>query len=530
MQTLEKIQDITGLTLKKCGKGWKARAIWRGDKEPSLSIFPGSDGELFYRDHATGETGHITQILTRHYGMTLQQAKAALGLDNAAYVPQVKKEAPELVPVKLPQPRENQEYVGVPDHIRALFHAKLQRLPDELARRGFGEDVLGMFPFAIYQKGLAFPIIGPNGEWRQVKVRLSGNAARYRYAVTGGGAPALYLGPKEAPSVMIVEGELNALAYHYMFTLKGAHIRVIGLPGASYVLTKEDVEQLRGKAIWIDTDADVPGRKLRDDLNYIIQTTCEDAVVYIYNEDNLHRDACELLACQGVDGFWETFMKRAKDVKRRGSHAKRVNEKIASYVKGIDNKREVYRLLGTWVSWAANYLPVWAYSAEAIVRSMGVKVIGHDNRRLLRLVAALNMAGGMAPSLNALERMGAIGNKHEHDKWAIKKAVELGLIEEIPNKRKGSAGYRLKAGWLKRLKAHVKRYEQQHREEIEKRAAFVRNQRHSFWQKFYEFARRFSAWVRANVLARGLTPPAPPPFKPEVVRPPSPPSIRPALV
>lgn len=54
------------------------KAVWRGDENPSLSLFQSDDGTWLYRDHGTNETGNSFGFLVDILGLSKKEAAEAL--------------------------------------------------------------------------------------------------------------------------------------------------------------------------------------------------------------------------------------------------------------------------------------------------------------------------------------------------------------------------------------------------------------------------------------------------------------------
>lgn len=62
----------------KPGKAGVVKAIWRGDENPSFSLFQAEEGTWLYRDHGTGETGNSFGFLIDILGVSKQEAAEAI--------------------------------------------------------------------------------------------------------------------------------------------------------------------------------------------------------------------------------------------------------------------------------------------------------------------------------------------------------------------------------------------------------------------------------------------------------------------
>jgi hypothetical protein len=99
--------------------------------------------------------------------------------------------------------------------------ARLKYVPASMNHRGFTLEDLQHLEFAAEGDTAVFPITGPDGTVLALKLRLANatDGQRYRYRPTGHGSPAWCSpGFLERNTVLIIEGELNAMACYTVLT------------------------------------------------------------------------------------------------------------------------------------------------------------------------------------------------------------------------------------------------------------------------------------------------------------------------
>lgn len=75
--------DYLGVrVVRKTANGWLARAPWREDKNPSLSVTANGRG---WHDLATGEHGSVIDLVMRHHGVTMEGAYDILLRENPSF-------------------------------------------------------------------------------------------------------------------------------------------------------------------------------------------------------------------------------------------------------------------------------------------------------------------------------------------------------------------------------------------------------------------------------------------------------------
>jgi hypothetical protein len=146
----------------------------------------------------------------------------------------------------------------------------LERAQHELERR-WPVAVLearGLTPITSQRCGLGItregailiPILSPSGTILTVKQRHpeGSSAGRYRYLTTGGGAPAwCNPGYDQAGTVLLCEGELNAIVAWSAAQTIGLELDVQGIAGAN---ASPHLEGLKGRTVFVYADGDAAGR------------------------------------------------------------------------------------------------------------------------------------------------------------------------------------------------------------------------------------------------------------------------------
>jgi putative DNA primase/helicase len=232
------------------GRAGLCRAVWRGDRKPSLSLFQ-VRGMWFWKDHATGEHGNAFHLLLR----------AGMGKEEAAELIKARADQPAPTPatrsasVSREAPRR-----GLTPREEALLRAAQARL-DEGAIRGRGitlEQARRVGLGRSREGDLLIPILGPDGKPQAIKARLrQPREFRYRYLTPGRGAPAWFspgFGKHPERPVLVMEGELNAIAS--WFALAG-RVDVVGLPGVEGAVPWS---HLKGRRVYLYADGDEGGR------------------------------------------------------------------------------------------------------------------------------------------------------------------------------------------------------------------------------------------------------------------------------
>ncbi|WP_052605994.1 hypothetical protein [Calidithermus timidus] len=287
-RSIERV-DLPGLVARlwpesgaRAGRAGVCRAAWRGDRNPSLSLFR-ARGMWFWKDHATGESGNAFHLLLRA-GLSKEQAAALIkeaaegGLVPPA--PHARADSPRdggAIRLGADSLRDDPSRVvrpgadslwgrAAPLHPRekAALRAAQMRLDGESIRgRGITLAQARRVGLGRSREGdLVIPILGPSGELQAIKVRLrEPRGYRYRYLTPGRGAPAWHspgFGQHPGRPVLVVEGELNAIAA--WFALGGGG-DVLGMPGVEGHIPWE---RLKGRHVYLLADDDEAGREARD--------------------------------------------------------------------------------------------------------------------------------------------------------------------------------------------------------------------------------------------------------------------------
>jgi putative DNA primase/helicase len=239
------------------GRAGVCRAVWRGDRNPSLSLFV-ARGMWFWKDHATGESGNAFHLLLAA-GLSREEA-AELIKEAARSTPAT----PQVLRRSLPEPAHGHKVRATPvtsNREKAALRAAQMRLDGEAIRgRGITLEQARRVGLGRSREGdLVIPILGPSGEIQAIKVRLKEpKDYRYRYLTPGRGAPAWHspgFGQGAGRPVLVVEGELNAMAA--WFALEG-EADVLGIPGVEGHIPWGHLE---GRKVYLLADGDEAGRE-----------------------------------------------------------------------------------------------------------------------------------------------------------------------------------------------------------------------------------------------------------------------------
>lgn len=255
----------------KPGKEGLYRAVWRGDKNPSFSLF--RRGRVwFFRDHATGESGTAWHFLTRIVGLSEGEALRALGVDGEKTVLTWR----DIL-------REGQE---------RLRH--LGRVPRELEGRGFSFEDLLELGVGVNREGALIPVLSPTGEVWAAKVRRA-KPPKYRYLAEGMAAlPWHSPGFGQAPRpVLVVEGELNA-AIAWRAVPEMDHVGVAGAENSPVWRV------LRGRKVFLAADGDEAGKRA---IKRWMAEAQEEAGLLPYPLPPLAQDFCEVAGKKGKEGL-----------------------------------------------------------------------------------------------------------------------------------------------------------------------------------------------------------------------------------
>ncbi|MFN4073337.1 MAG: hypothetical protein ACK4G4_07995 [Thermus sp.] len=268
------------------------RAVWRGDKKPSLSLFK-AGGVWFFRDHATGESGNAYHLLLAAGFSKAEAVEILLG----------ERPLPEL-PKRL---RRGKEKPKPPVDLGAALseaQARLREakeLPEVLKGRGLTLREAVLLGMGLSPEGdLYLPVYDPEGRVVAVKVRhlRPRDGQRYRYLTRGCGTPPWY-GPGygKRAGVLVVEGELNAVA---LYLAVGDLLDVVGVAGVNGTLPEPD-----GRPTFLLLDGDEAGRKAAErwqaELGGYLLTPLEGG------------DACEVAEALGREALRKEVLARVAE-------------------------------------------------------------------------------------------------------------------------------------------------------------------------------------------------------------------------
>lgn len=176
--------------------------------------------------------------------------------------------------------------------------SQLDGVPQAMQGRGFVLADLQLFGFAAAGEDAIFPVSGPDGTVFALKRRFATprDNQRYRYVTPGHGTPAWCSpGFREQDAVLIVEGELNAMASF----LAAPHLGVMGVAGTGGALY---TEALKDRKVYVYADGDEPGQKARSKWS---AQALEAGAVEVYVLDPWLADACEIAGREGLAALRE---------------------------------------------------------------------------------------------------------------------------------------------------------------------------------------------------------------------------------
>lgn len=139
---------------------------------------------------------------------------------------------------------------------------RLAAVPAALRGRGFTLPDLKNLTVAAENDDAIFPITGPTGSILALKRRFArARPHRYQYLTPGCGTPAWCSpGLAAASSVLVIEGELNAMAA--WLAVKGSKRRV-GVMGPAGATAPLHPDALAGKTVYVHADKDDAGDRAR---------------------------------------------------------------------------------------------------------------------------------------------------------------------------------------------------------------------------------------------------------------------------
>ncbi|MCX7946886.1 MAG: toprim domain-containing protein, partial [Hydrogenophilus sp.] len=286
--------------------GVRCRALHREDRNPSLSIFKGRDGNWVVKDHGTGESWSLYSYLLR-IGLGADEAREMLGLGQWE-----RREKPKdqplswlkrVVDIQRPVPNPHPLSDEAVRKVEEAWTEALSRLGDErltkyLQERGFSPEKAADLGLGVDEKGnIIIPTFDPDGRPRNLQVRKAKGEPRYYFIFSGHEGGYYMAGELERPSlVQLVEGPLNAASLALIRQVENE--AYIGVPGASHGLTEALVERLRqwGAPIIIWVDADDAGRRAREKwVETLLAAGFERRNILIPHEDHGHRDINDIL-------------------------------------------------------------------------------------------------------------------------------------------------------------------------------------------------------------------------------------------
>lgn len=284
----------------RAGRGGSIRAVWRGDKNPSGSVFQ-HQGVWLFKDHGKGVAGNAYQFLIQCCDFSPRDAAAEVkrraGLEDGAPVPFSPKpyraaKAPEIKPPLEPLESSWYEFLQAArdrldeaEKVKPLEWYGISK--DQAQQIGLGVDTDG---------GLVIPIYDTKLEIVTLKKRLARKDAKpkYVYITEGRGAPAWVSGTisDSTKLIVVVEGEMNAITLHLMLETAQIDAGVIGIAGAEGS-AEPLAPTLRGRDVLIFADDDSAGERARERWYTQIKSSGARAVAQLPKLDGV-KDFAEL--------------------------------------------------------------------------------------------------------------------------------------------------------------------------------------------------------------------------------------------
>lgn len=287
------------------GKGGAFKAVWRGDRNPSGSLWKNDNGTWMFKDHGEGEAGtafdYLTTVLSLSAAEAAQRLKAhsGIGHEAEAYVSQRASRATVFAKPIRECKSEPIEETRAKAHHTAV--ATLERPPLVLEGRGFSLEMCKALMIASDGPDALLAITGPMGDIVSIKRRRYQGKPKYTYEVSGHGAPAWCSpGITEREAILVVEGELNGMVLSLALTEYG----VMGVAGAENHL---QFNALKGKRVYVYADADGEGEKAQE-------RWCAEALAIgareVYKLARTDADAADILQNAGLEGVAEVYRKK----------------------------------------------------------------------------------------------------------------------------------------------------------------------------------------------------------------------------
>lgn len=238
------------------GRERLVKAVWRGEDDPSFSIFR-RDDTWFYKDHGTGQSGNAFTFLRDIANLPPQEAAHML-IERAGLTNEEKKQGRlkgRMATEAERLPRSERTPLSPQEIEKALTrHGFDVGASKAFSGRGFTKKDLDRLALMGNERGDgAFPIFDPFGIIVGLKRRYHNPPRhKYDYLVSERGSPAwCNPGFGRAPRVLMVEGELNAMIAWSVLSEYVTDIDVMGIAGSN---GGPYWEALTGKEVFIYAD------------------------------------------------------------------------------------------------------------------------------------------------------------------------------------------------------------------------------------------------------------------------------------
>jgi putative DNA primase/helicase len=283
------------------GRGGAFKAVWRGDTTPSGSLFRSETGAWLFKDHGLQEGGNAYHYLT--VVMSLTPGEAARRIKSVVSVGSGFNPNLNGFTVNQGYSQRTKSCLNRPvsKEVEARHKAAIataEHLPTTLMGRGFSLSDCRRLGIVADGDDALIAITNPDGQMVNLKRRRNAGKPKYLYELKEHGAPA-WCSPnfRNAADVIVIEGELNAMALHLSLPEYG----IMGAAGADNHLY---LEALIGKTVYVYADDDDGGHKALDRWSKEAHEAGAEAV---YQLGGSEKDAADLLAELGTVGVAEAY-------------------------------------------------------------------------------------------------------------------------------------------------------------------------------------------------------------------------------
>lgn len=282
-------------------------AVWRGDQNASCGLkWYGTKWR--FTDYATGHHGDVVDFLMQveNYDKAeaLKIASGGRGLERSKQPVKVSAQKPaEQLPDQVLRPVGERTRQFANQSVREL---RRDGVPAVWSKRGFTAADCNLLKLGRNGEDGVIPI-ARGKSLVNLKIRLADTErGKYRYAEPGHGSPSWYSPNIDTAEVIILlEGELNAMAVYLSMDEKYA---TIGVAGASQPVTKQDLEVINNRPVYVIADDDLAGRQAA--IRWCAQVPSAAGVMRPLGK----QDACDVMGSYGKLSLNKQMVKRILEV------------------------------------------------------------------------------------------------------------------------------------------------------------------------------------------------------------------------